>query len=1044
MTSPGIAPTVEAALRRAVAGEVAFDAYSRAVYAGDASLYAMEPLGVVHPRDRDDVAAAVAVAAAHGVPVLPRGAATSLAGQTTVARGIVLDFSRHMAAIIDVDPDARIARVQPGVVQDDLNRAVAPHGLFFAPDTSTSNRATLGGMIGNNSCGARSARYGMTIDHVDALEVVLSDGSRARFHEVTEGEVARRAAVDSLEGALYRTVPALVRDRADVIRTAFPAHWRRSGGYRLDRLLPEAGPLNLARLLVGSEGTLAVTTEATVRLVPLPGAVAALVGHFETIEQAIAATPTAMDAGAMAVELVDRIILDYARHSPLHSHLPGLLEGEPGAILWVEFYGEDQGAAVAAMEGLRARWRAEGHGYAVLAAPTPREQEGFRQLRKAGQGLLLKAGKGGERSIAFVEDTAVPVERLAEYTRRLSGILDAHGLRAGFYGHASAGCLHVRPYMDLSRPGQPERMRAVAEEVLELVVEFGGMNSSEHGDGLVRGEFNRRFFGDAFYELMREVKGTFDPRGILNPGKKVDVPPMTERLRAVGRPRPVPLKTWFAFEWEGGGRPGGGVGEGTPAPVNGGAAPGATAMHPVAPAGTTAMHAAADACARIGACRKSAAAGGVMCPSYMATREEEHATRGRANALVAALESPDPRAALADDRLHEILDLCLECKACRHECPLHVDMAMLKSEALAQRYESTGVPLRARFFGNARTIHRVGAALAPLSNLPSGFAPARWVLEKLLGIDARRPLPRFQRDSLPRWFTRRGGSGTGPASGDALPPGGSRSPRSSEPLGGSPSPSGRHSSRGPLIFLADSFTSYTEPEIGRAAVEMLEWAGWEVEVVSDVCCGRSFISKGMLREAREAHRGLLQRLGGAAAAGAPIVGCEPSCVLTLGEELPDLAAGSGTPAEVEAARVVAGRARLVDDLLADAVEEGALVLDPASPVAGRPILFHGHCHQKAARATAGSLRLLRAIPGSTVEVLDAGCCGMAGSFGFEREHYELSMAIGGQRLFPAVREAPADALVAATGVSCRQQVAHGTGRTARHPLVLLHEAVKRP
>lgn len=1015
MTPPGIAPAVEAALRRAVAGEVAFDAHSRAVYAGDASLYAMEPLGVIHPRDRDDVAAAVSVAAEHGVPVLPRGAATSLAGQTTVARGIVLDFSRHMAEIVHVDPGARTARVQPGVVQDDLNRAVAPHGLFFAPDTSTSNRATLGGMIGNNSCGARSARYGMTIDHVDALEVVLSDGSPAGFHEVTEGEVARRAAFDSLEGALYRTVPSLVRDRAEVIRTAFPGHWRRSGGYRLDRLLPEAGPLNLARLLVGSEGTLAVTTEATVRLVPLPGAVAALVGHFETIEEAIAATPTAMDAGAMAVELVDRIILDYARHSPLHSHLPGLLEGEPGAILWVEFYGEDQAEAAAAMEGLRARWRAEGHGYAVLAAPTPREQEGFRQLRKAGQGLLLKAGKGGERSIAFVEDTAVPVERLAEYTRRLSGILDAHGLRAGFYGHASAGCLHVRPYMDLSRPGQPERMRAVAEEVLELVVEFGGMNSSEHGDGLVRGEFNRRFFGDAFYGLMREVKGTFDPRGILNPGKKVEVPPMTEHLRAVGRPRPVPLKTWFAFEGEGGGEPGGRVGAGTHAPVNGGTAP-----------GTTAMHAAADACARIGACRKSAAAGGVMCPSYMATREEEHATRGRANALVAALESPDPLAALADDRLHEILDLCLECKACRHECPLHVDMATLKSEALAQRYESTGVPLRARFFGNARALHRVGAALAPLSNLPSGFGPARWVLEKLLGIDARRPLPRFQRDSLPRWFARRGRSVTPQASGGPLPP------------------PGRPPSRGPLIFLADSFTSYTEPEIGRAAVEMLEWAGWEVEVVSDVCCGRSFISKGMLREAREGHRGLLQRLGGAAAAGVPIVGCEPSCVLTLGEELPDLAAGSGTPGEVDAARAVAGRARLVDDLLADAVEEGALELDPASPVAGRPILFHGHCHQKAARATAGSLRLLRAIPGSTVEVLDAGCCGMAGSFGFEREHYELSMAIGGQRLFPAVREAPADALVAATGVSCRQQVAHGTGRTARHPLVLLHEAVKRP
>lgn len=1005
MTPAAVASAVEAALRSTVAGEVAFDAHTRTVYAGDASLYAMEPLGVVHPRGVDDVQAVLTAAAEHGVPVLPRGAATSLAGQTTIARGIVLDFSRHMAEIVQVDPVARTARVQPGVVQDDLNRAAARHGLFFAPDTSTSNRATLGGMIGNNSCGARSARYGMTIDHVDALDVVLSDGSRARFHEVTDQERSRRAATDSLEGRIHRAVPSLVQERAEVVRAAFPPHWRRSGGYRLDRLLPEAGPLNLARLLVGSEGTLAITTEATVRLVPLPGAVAALVGHFRSIEEAIAATPTAMDSGAMAVELVDRIILDYARHSPLHSHLPGLLDGEPGAILWVEFYGEDQAAAAAAMEGLRARWRAEGHGYAVLAAPTPREQEGFRQLRKAGQGLLLKAGKGGERSLAFVEDTAVPVERLAEYTRRLAGILEAHGLRAGFYGHASAGCLHVRPYMDLSRPGEPERMRGVAEEVLELVVEFGGMNSSEHGDGLVRGEFNRRFFGDAFYGLMQEVKGVFDPRGILNPGKKVDAPPMTGNLRAVGRPRPMPLKSWFAFEGEGAAGPGGRMGAEMQAPVDGGGA--AT--------GTTAMHTAADACARIGACRKSAASGGVMCPSFMATRQEEHSTRGRANALVAALESPDPRAALADDRLHDILDLCLECKACKHECPLHVDMATLKSEALAQRYESTGVPLRTRFFGNARALHRMGSALAPLANLPSAFPPARWLLEKLLGIDARRPLPHFERESLPRWAARRRGR-----------------------------PGARPAPRGPLIFLADSFASYTEPEIGRAAVEMLEWAGWEVEVVGDVCCGRSFISKGMLRQAREAHRGLLDRLGGPAAAGVPIVGCEPSCLLTLGEELPDLAVGSGSPGEVDAARAVARQARLVDDLLADAVEEGALELDPASPVAGRPILFHGHCHQKAARATAGSLRLLRAIPGSTVEVLDAGCCGMAGSFGFEAEHYDLSMTIGGQRLFPAVIGAPADALVAATGVSCRQQVAHGTGRAARHPLVLLHEAVKRP
>lgn len=975
MTSRRTASDLEAALRLAVRGEVAFDAYSRRVFSTDASMYAMEPLGVVYPRDAGDVQATVALAADHGVPVLPRGAATSLAGQT-VARGVVLDFSRHMAAVVHIDPDARTARVQPGIVQDDLNRAAARHGLLFAPDTSTSNRATLGGMIGNNSCGARSARYGMTIDHVDALDVVLSDASTARFAQVTAEEAARRARPDTLEGALYRTIPGLVAAHADVIRGALPPHWRRSGGYRLERLLPEAGPLNLAHLLVGSEGTLAVTTEATVRLVPRPRAIAALVGHFESVDAAIEATPTALDAGATTVELVDRMILDLARRSPLHSHLPKLLDGDPGAILWVEFYGEGEAQAAAAMDALRARWKAEGHGYAVLAAPTPQGQEGFRQLRKAGLGLLMSAGRAGERSVAFVEDTAVAPERLAEYTRRFARILENHGLRAAFYGHASAGCLHVRPFMDMSRPGEPQRMRAVAEKVLDLVQAFGGMNASEHGDGLARGEFNRRFFGDAFYELMQQVKHTFDPRGILNPGKKVDVPPMTENLRDAALPPAPALKTWFSFD--------------------------------------ATMRDAANACARVGACRKSAASGGVMCPSYMATRQEEHATRGRANALVAALSAADPRAALADDRLHEILDLCLECKACKNECPLHVDMATLKSETLAQRYETTGVPLRTRLFGNARALHRMGSALAPLSNWPAALPPARWVMEKVLGIDARRPLPRFQRETLPRWSAGR------------------RVPDATAP------------SRGPLLFLADSFSSYTEPEIGRAAIELLEWAGWEVEVVSDVCCGRSFISKGMLPQARDAHRALLRRLGGPARAGVPIVGCEPSCVLTLRDEVPDLTAGSGTPDELEAARAVAARARLADDLVAEALDEGALTLDPDAAVAGRRILFHGHCHQKAARAQEGSLRLLRAIPGSTVEVLDAGCCGMAGSFGFEREHYDLSMQIGAQRLFPAVDAAPGDALVSATGVSCRQQIAHGSGRAARHPLVLLHEAVKRP
>ena len=978
----GVNPTTDlaAALAVAVGGEVRFDAYSRHLFSTDASMYAIEPLGVVFPRDADDVVAVLETAKRFDVPVLPRGGGTSLAGQTE-GRAIILDFSRHMHRVVAIDPESRTAVVQPGLVQDDLNRAVSPHGLLFAPDTSTGNRATIGGMIGNNSCGARSARYGMTIDHVDRLGVVLSDGRPAVFEAVSPEDLSRRAEPATLEASLYREIPRLVSERDEVIRSAIPAHWRRSGGYRLERMLPDAGPFNLAKLVVGSEGTLAVTVEATVRLVPKPVAISALVGHFETIGEAIAASQSAMECGATAVELVDRMILDLARSSPVHGHLTRHLHGNPGAILWVEFYGESIAQARDGMEGLKSRWSAEGHGYALVSAPTPLEQKGFRELRKAGLGLLMNAGRGSERSLAFVEDTAVDPARLADFTDRFAGILNHHDLRAGFYGHASAGTLHIRPFMDLTRSGEVERMRTVAEAVLELVKEFGGMNSSEHGDGLARGEFNREFFGEAFYDTMVEVKRLFDPENRLNPGKKVEVSAMTEHLREPALPEAPKLNTHFRFDFEDG------------------------------------MRGAANRCMRIGACRKSAGAGGVMCPSYMATRDEEHSTRGRANALVKALSTPDPGAALGDPRLHEILDLCLECKACQTECPLSVDMATMKSEALAHYYREHGIPLGARIFGHARAVNLVGSALAPLSNLPSSFAPFRALLERFAGIDRRRPLPRFRRDTLPLWFSSR------PS------PEKRRSERAAE---------GRNSppSRGALIFLADSFSSYTEPEIGKAAIELLDAAGWEVVLADDVCCGRALLSKGLLDEARTAQTRLVEKLGPPARAGVPIVGCEPSCVLTLKDELLRL-----RPQHEENAAAIARQARLADDLIAEAAEEGAFEIEEGGTLSGREILFHGHCHQKAAGAQGGSIRLLEAIPGADVQVLDAGCCGMAGSFGFEREHYELSMKVGSLRLFPSLTKAGPEAVVAATGVSCRQQISHGTGHTARHPISLFRSLV---
>jgi Fe-S oxidoreductase len=635
----------------------------------------------------------------------------------------------------------------------------------------------------------------------------------------------------------------------------------------------------------------------------------------------------------------------------------------------VTFFGDNLAEAVAGLDRLEERWRADGHGYYTLRAVDATEQAALLKVREAGLGLLMAASTGARRPLAFVEDTAVEPAKLASYTGRFRQILDSHGLTAGFYGHCSVGCLHIRPFVDMSAPGQPELMRAVAEEVRELVLEYGGVNSSEHGDGLARSEFNRRVFGDNLYEAMQETKRLFDPENRMNPGKIVDAPAMTDHLRDVAQPPRPAFATRLRFDAPGG------------------------------------MRGAADRCMNIGVCRKEST--GVMCPSYMATRDEEHSTRGRANALLYALSMPDPRAALGGDRLHGILDLCLECKACKSECPLGVDMAALKTEALAAYHDQHGVPLRSRMFGSIRTLNRLGSAAFPLSNLATGWRPTRLMAERWLGVSAARPLPRFQRQDLRSWFRRRPAQAT-PAS------------------------------QGELIFLADSFTTFTEPSVGRAAIELLELAGWQVRFEGAGCCGRASLSKGLVDHARRMAAGMADRLGEAAARGVPIVGVEPSCLLTLRDEYAALLPGDPR------AQAVAAATRLPEELLLEAIAEDRLILPPGNGVSSRRILFHGHCHQKALSGTAATMALLRSIPGADVIEVDAGCCGMAGSFGFEAEHYELSMSIGELRLFPAIRAEAEETIITATGVSCRQQIAHGTGRPARHPLEIIRQVVLAP
>jgi FAD/FMN-containing dehydrogenase/Fe-S oxidoreductase len=958
------AATLVAELRRTLDGEVLDDRYTRHLYSADASMYSITPAAVVFPRHANDVATTVSLAAGAGVPIVARGAGTSLAGQT-IGAGLVLDCSRHMRQILELDPQSLRARVQPGVVQDQLNRAAGKHGLMFGADTSTSNRATLGGMIGNNSSGTYSILYGTTVDHVCSLDVVLADATMARLEPVDEQERLRRAQADTLEGALYARLPELIESHRDVIARDQPTAWRQSGGYHLDRVLAGLPGLDLARFVVGSEGGLAIVTEAEVSLIERPRAQAMAVGHFNSTPEAIAATHDALSLNAVAAELMDRTILDLSRTKHEFAGLSQMLEGDPDALLFVTFFGDTPAEAADQVQKLSKLWERHGHGYHTLHATTAADQAKVLTVRKASLGLLMAASRGTSRPLAFIEDTAVDPSVLEEYVARFAQVLERRGLHAGFYGHCSVGCLHIRPFVDLRREADVEKMRAVAEEVLELVLEYGGINSSEHGDGLARSEFNRRFFGEELYGVMREVKRLFDPAGILNPGKIVDADPMTSHLRDPAMPEPAPLATRISF------------GEGG------------------------SMFAAADRCMNIGACRKTDA--GTMCPSYMATLDEQHSTRGRANALALALTQPDPHQALADERLHQALDLCLECKACKSECPLSVDMASLKSEALAHRNDVHGTPLRARAFGSIRRINQLGAALAPLSNLLAGNSASRALTHRVLGISRHRPLPAFERETLLRWNKRR--------------------------------PTQHQGARGEVVFLADSFTSFTDTSVPKAAIELLEAAGWRVTIEGRGCCGRASISKGMLDQARTMASTTVSRLAPYARRGVPIVGCEPSCLLTLTDEY------LGLLADEPNARVVADQVTSVADLLLAAIADGSLRLRSQSPLAGRRILVHPHCHEKAVTGTRATVELLRQIPGAEIVELDVGCCGMAGSFGFEAEHYELSTKIAGMRLLPALNDAP-DAVVAATGVSCRQQIRHLAGREVRHPLELLLQALE--
>ncbi|HSF29729.1 MAG TPA: FAD-linked oxidase C-terminal domain-containing protein [Candidatus Tectomicrobia bacterium] len=951
-------------LRRVIEGEVRFDPYSRALYSTDASMYQIEPIGVVIPKHTGDVVATVDTARRNRVPVLPRGGGTSLAGQT-VGHAVVMDFSKYMHRVLEVNTDEGWARVQPGVIQDEFNAYLRPLGFLFGPDTSTSNRATIGGMTGNNSAGSHSIVYGKTIDHVLELSVVLSDASTTVLKALDKAELEGKFAGGGLENHIYREMKRIVEANRDEIQKRYPTIQRRVSGYNLDAFVRN-GTFDLAKMVVGSEGSLAVVTEAKVRIVPRPRATAVCVVHFDDLVASTEASEEILSCDPYAIEMVDRMVLTLTRGAGELGRLMTFIEGDPAALLVAEFRGDTPAEAQAKAERMIERLKARRMGYAYVRAYAPPEQARVWRVRKAGLGLLMRV-EGERKPIAFVEDTAVDPLKLPEFLRRFKKIIDDHGTSAGYYGHASVGCLHIRPLVNLKEATEIELMTSITKEISDLVLEFGGAMSGEHGDGLARSHLNRKLFGPQLYRAFQDIKRAFDPFNIMNPGKIVNAPPMTENLRYGTEYRTIELKTHFSFEKEGG------------------------------------FASAVERCIGVGECRKKL--DGTMCPSYMVTLEEEHSTRGRANALREALSGRLPKEELTSPRMHEVLDLCLECKGCKAECPINVDMAKLKYEFLAHYYEAHGTPLRARLFANIEPLNRVGCALAPLSTTVVNLGVSRWLMEKIVGIDRRRSLPPFARIPFDRWF------------------------RQHVPAMGA-------SAKGQAILFHDTFMTYNYPEIGKAAVTVLERAGYEVRLVAKRCCGRPMISKGMLEVARANAIYNVNLLAPYAEQGIPIVGCEPSCILTLRDEYPDLVAD-------KRAESVAAHSFMIEELLALLHGRGELKL-PFKDVK-RQLLLHGHCHQKALIGTGPSLTILRLPPGFEVEEVDSGCCGMAGSFGFEREHYDMSRAIGSRRLFPAV-EAKLKATggnfdVVAAGVSCRQQVEHFTGKRPKHPVEMLAEAL---
>jgi len=960
-------PGLERRLKAQVRGDVWFDPFTRGRYATDASHYQIMPVGVVAPRTMTEAELVMELARQERVSVLPRGGGTSQAGQT-VNSSLVLDCSKYLDQLIELDVAGRRCVVEPGIVLDELNRKLKPHGLWFPVDVSTSSRATIGGMVGNNSCGSRSLRYGNTRENVLSIDAVLADGTSAHFGP-TAYDLSDLPANSAL-APLARDLLALAATEAGEIEANFPKVQRRVGGYNLDALVPGRNDLNLAHILVGSEGTLAFSKRIELKLSPLIGNRAVGACHFGSFVAAMEAAQHIVKLGPIAVELVDRTMLGLAREIAMFEPtIDTVVRGDPEAILFVEF-AEDQAEnfrrllRLSELIGdLGLSWGNAGAKWGgVIEVLDPKLQSAIGEMRTAGLNIMMSMKEEG-KPISFVEDCAVPLEHLAEYTSKLTEIFEKHGTRGTWYAHASVGCLHVRPVLNLRLDKDVAAMRAIAEEAFDLVRAYKGSHSGEHGDGIVRSEFHEKMFGSRLVRAFEEVKQRFDPRGRYNPGKIVHAPKFDDRR--VFRYGPgyhgEDIRTqldWSAYPGKGGGFQG-----------------------------------AVEMCNNNGACR--ALAGGVMCPSYRVTRDERDVTRGRANTLRLAVSGQLGAEALTSDEMAETMQLCVSCKACRRECPTGVDMARMKIEVQAAHAAKHGLSWRDKLIGYLPRYAALAATWPTLANLRNEMPLLRGWSESYAGLSARRELPRWRAD---RW--REPGAVVGPPDAPAV------------------------------ALFADTFNRYFEPENIEAALGVLRAAGYSVHLPTPadgsrrpLCCGRTFLAVGLVDEARREAERCVAALAPLVGRGIPVVGLEPSCVLGFRDELPALLKG-------ENVRPLAENALLLEEFIAREAEEGRLRL-PLKPVAKRALL-HGHCHQKSFAAMGAVEATLKLVPDLAVETVDSSCCGMAGAFGYGADTIDASLKMAELSLLPAVRKADADTLVVADGTSCRHQIRDGAGRQALH------------